>query len=177
MLGESWPIKVIQEEIVGYIDEELTPSGFWRSGVGHDAEHVTSVGKKPDKVLPFGHCCHRGCPLCKVREENVHHFLHCHKNPNCKKSIKTMVKTILKDDHPSRPAFASCLEQYLATSKSRATEPISQRETSRSPLRNSTRGNRRTNVNWLASPPATGIHIKLVAAPCLHGLPHNWLVR
>ncbi|KAI2511591.1 hypothetical protein MHU86_2845 [Fragilaria crotonensis] len=24
-----------------------------------------------------------------------------------------MVKTILKDEHPSRPAFASCLEQYL----------------------------------------------------------------
>jgi hypothetical protein len=24
-----------------------------------------------------------------------------------------MVKTILTDDHPSRPAFASCVEQYL----------------------------------------------------------------
>jgi hypothetical protein len=53
------------------------------------------------------------CPLCKEQEENIHHFLHCHKNPNCEKSIKLMVKTILKDDHPSRPAFASCLEQYL----------------------------------------------------------------
>ena len=39
--------------------------------------------------------------------------MHCHKNPNREKSIKLMVTTILKDDHASRPAFASCLEQYL----------------------------------------------------------------
>ncbi|KAI2494821.1 hypothetical protein MHU86_19716 [Fragilaria crotonensis] len=53
------------------------------------------------------------CPLCKELEENIHHFLHCHNNPNREKSIKLMVKTIPKDNHPSRAAFASCLEQYL----------------------------------------------------------------
>jgi hypothetical protein len=53
------------------------------------------------------------CPTCKSQDENIHHFLHCTKNPTRETSIKTMLATILKDDHPSRPAFASCIEQYL----------------------------------------------------------------
>jgi hypothetical protein len=53
------------------------------------------------------------CPTCLLQEENIHHFLHCSQNPARGKSIKTMLRTILKDNHPSRPAFASCVEQYL----------------------------------------------------------------
>jgi hypothetical protein len=53
------------------------------------------------------------CPTCRLHEENIHHFLHCHKNPNRAKSIEAMLTTILKDNHPSRPAFASCIEQHL----------------------------------------------------------------
>jgi tetrahydromethanopterin S-methyltransferase subunit B len=39
--------------------------------------------------------------------------LHCHKNPNQAKRIEAMLDTILNDIHPSRPAFASCIEQHL----------------------------------------------------------------
>jgi hypothetical protein len=53
------------------------------------------------------------CPTCLLQEENIHHFLHCSQNPARGKSISAMLRTILKDDHPSRPAFASCVEQYL----------------------------------------------------------------
>ena len=53
------------------------------------------------------------CPTCRSQEENIHHFLHCHKNPNQAKSIEAMLNTILRDTHPSRPAFASCIEQHL----------------------------------------------------------------
>ena len=59
------------------------------------------------------------CPACKLQEENIHHFLHCSQNPTRAKSIKTMLTTILQDEHPSRPAFASCLEQYLLNSGQR----------------------------------------------------------
>jgi hypothetical protein len=55
------------------------------------------------------------CPVCQLQDENRHHFLHCSHNPNRATSIQTMLKTILKDEHPSRPAFASCIEQYLTT--------------------------------------------------------------
>jgi hypothetical protein len=53
------------------------------------------------------------CPTCKSQDKNIHHFLHCTQNPTRETSINTMLATILKDEHPSRPAFASCIEQYL----------------------------------------------------------------
>jgi hypothetical protein len=53
------------------------------------------------------------CPLCQTTDENIHHFIHCSKNINRSKSIHTMLQTVLKDEHPSKPALASCIEQYL----------------------------------------------------------------
>jgi hypothetical protein len=49
------------------------------------------------------------CPTRDSQEENIHHFLHCHQNPNQAKSIKSMLTTILKDNHPSRSAFVLCI--------------------------------------------------------------------
>ncbi|KAI2505459.1 hypothetical protein MHU86_8982 [Fragilaria crotonensis] len=84
----------------------------------HQPSHVKFIHNQ----LPLGQKYQRSdvkdeklklCPTCLLQEENIHHFLHCSQNPARGKSISAMLRTILKDDHPSRPAFASCVEQYL----------------------------------------------------------------
>ncbi len=50
MCARGRPIEEIQEGIVGDIDEELRPSRFWRSRVGH-AEGAGRVGDLGDELV------------------------------------------------------------------------------------------------------------------------------
>jgi hypothetical protein len=87
-------------------------TGGHEADQGHPAALRRAYGDRLYQRSPVKDSHLQLCPLCKAQEENIHHFLHCHKNPNRKKSIKLiMVTTILKDDRSSRPVFASCLEQ------------------------------------------------------------------
>ena len=55
----------------------------------------------------------RLCPCCKLHDEDNSHFLLCTKNPARVEADKALLKSLLSDSHPSRPAIASCIEQYL----------------------------------------------------------------
>jgi hypothetical protein len=81
---------------------------------------------------------------------------------NC---IKTMPTTILKENHPGREAFASCIEQDLHCSGQ--THPHYLPPIPPSP-QYSADGNGGRNANWLATTPS-GIHVKVMAYALLNG--------
>ena len=72
--------------------------------------------------LPLGHSKYkcatvkdknlRLCPCCTTHEEDNTHLLTCANNPAHKDAKTALIKTILADHHPSRPALASCINQY-----------------------------------------------------------------
>ena len=58
----------------------------------------------------------RLCPCCKIQVEDNQHLLQCIHNPARVEAEKVLLNSLLSDPHPSRPAFASCIEQYLEDS-------------------------------------------------------------
>ena len=55
------------------------------------------------------------CPCCQLQEEDHHHLLQCPENPRREKAMNTLIAELTKDNHPSRPAFASCIQSYLTS--------------------------------------------------------------
>ena len=55
----------------------------------------------------------RVCPCCQSEDEDLMHFLQCQHNTARNPALATFLSTILKDPHPSRPAFAACIESFL----------------------------------------------------------------
>ena len=58
----------------------------------------------------------RLCPCCKINTEDNPHFLKCLQNPARVDAEKVLMKALLSDFHPSRPALASCIAHYLTDS-------------------------------------------------------------
>ncbi|KAI2499411.1 hypothetical protein MHU86_15056 [Fragilaria crotonensis] len=53
------------------------------------------------------------CPCCLLDDEDQTHFIQCQQNTAWAQALAALTKTILKDPHPSRPAYAACLESFL----------------------------------------------------------------
>jgi hypothetical protein len=53
------------------------------------------------------------CPCCLLSDEDPSHFLQCRENTERASSLALLLKTIMTDSHPSRPAFAACIELFL----------------------------------------------------------------
>ena len=85
----------------------------------HQPAHVKFIynqlppGDQQYQQSPVKDTNRKYCQTCKSQEETIPSFLHCHQIPNQSKSKKTMSNTIMKDSHPSRSTFVSCIEQHL----------------------------------------------------------------
>jgi hypothetical protein len=55
------------------------------------------------------------CPCCQLQDEDHPHLLQCNENPSREKATNNLILAITKDNHPSRPAFASCIQSYLSS--------------------------------------------------------------
>jgi hypothetical protein len=92
------------------------------------------------------------CQQYKTTDEDIYHFMPCSQNTNRTKSITTMLKTILKDSHPSNPALAShiamttFLYPWLKLCNARS----------------------RNNTHRLAPTPSR-LYIQAVASSCMNG--------
>lgn len=53
------------------------------------------------------------CPCCLSANEGQINFLQCQQNTARATALAALLKTILTDLHPSRPAYAACLESFL----------------------------------------------------------------
>ena len=93
---------------------------FKQIPMNHKSAHLKlihnqlSLGTRKYKCSPVDDLALRLCPCCGTTDEDNPHFLQCTKNPARVEAEQALMKTLLSDDHPSRPAIASCIQQHLA---------------------------------------------------------------
>ena len=93
---------------------------FKRISLKHKNAHLKcihnqlSLGVRQFQCSPVADPLLKLCPCCGTADEDNPHFLQCKKNPARVEAEAALLKQLLADSHPSRPAIASCIQQYLA---------------------------------------------------------------
>jgi hypothetical protein len=107
------------EHVWNTIDITAFGRHFKQISLAHRPAHLKFVhnqlplGDRKFLCSPIKDMNLKTCPCCLITNEDPPHFLHCDKNSERTLAIATFLKSILKDPHPSRLAFAVSMELYL----------------------------------------------------------------